>query len=247
MGAALATLGTQSLATIIGFFILLGGKYGIHLKLSDFRPDLAFIKRSFFLGLPASIEMSARALGLTVMTFLIAGFGTIAVAGYGVGSTIMQFVMIFCMGLSTAIATLVGQNIGAGNIKRAAETAKVGAWISFLLMTGVGILSYIFAPQFIRIFVPNDAEVVKTGVVFLRTIALTFGFVGVQFALIGVFRAAGNMVTTMVIALISQWVLQLPLAYFLSHHTSLGINGLWWAFPVTNVVTTIITIGWFMK
>ncbi len=107
MGAALATLGTQSLATIIGFFILLGGKYGIHLKLEDFKPDFAFIKRSFWLGFPASIEMSARAGGLTVMTFLIASFGTLAVASYGVGSTILQFVMIFCMGLSMAIATLV--------------------------------------------------------------------------------------------------------------------------------------------
>lgn len=95
MGAALATLGTQSLATIIGFFILLGGKYGIHLKLHDFRPDFSFIKRSFLLGLPASIEMSGRALGLTVMTFLIASFGTLTVAAYGVGGTLMQFVMIF--------------------------------------------------------------------------------------------------------------------------------------------------------
>lgn len=247
MGAALATLGTQSIATIIGFSILLGGKYGIHVKLSDFKPDFAFIKRSFLLGFPASIEMSARALGLTLMTFLIAGFGTLAVAGYGVGSTIMQFVMIFCMGLSTAIATLVGQNIGAGNIQRASDTAKLGAWISFWIMTAIGILSYLFAAEFIRIFVPNDPDVVAAGVVFIRIIALTFGFTGIQFALIGVFRAAGNMVTTMVIALISQWVLQLPLAYFLSHHTGLGIEGMWWAFPITNVVTAFITIGWFMK
>lgn len=107
MGAALATFGTQSLATIIGFSILLRGKYGIHLKFHDFRPDFAFIKRAFILGFPASIEMSGRALGLTVMTFLLASFGTLAVASYGVGSTIVQFVMIFCMGLSMAISTLV--------------------------------------------------------------------------------------------------------------------------------------------
>lgn len=137
MGAALATLGTQSLATIIGFFILLGGKYGIHLHLYDFKPDFAFIKRSFLLGFPASIEMSGRALGLTVMTFLIASFGTLAVASYGVGSTLLQFVMIFCMGLSMAISILVGQNIGAGNIARASETARLGAWISFWIMTVV--------------------------------------------------------------------------------------------------------------
>lgn len=151
------------------------------------------------------------------------------------------------MGLSMAIATLVGQNIGAGNIKRASDTARVGTLFSFGLMTLIGIVSYIFAPQFIGFFIPNDIAVIQAGALFVRIMALTFGFTGIQFALIGVFRASGNMMTTMVITLISQWVLQLPLAYFLSRHTGLGISGLWWAFPVTNVLTAIITLVWFMK
>lgn len=247
MGAALATLGTQSIATLIWFKILLGGKYGIHLKLHDFQPDYAFIKRSFLLGLPASIEMSGRALGLTVMTFLIASFGTLTVAAYGVGSTLMQFVMIFWMGLSMAIATIVGQSIGAGNIKRANDAAQIWALFSFILMTVIGIVSYFFASQFISIFVPGDTAVIESGTLFIRIMAFTFGFTGIQFALIGVFRASGNMMATMVITLISQWVLQLPLAYFFSKHTGLWISGLWWSFPITNILTAIITIGWFMR
>lgn len=247
MGAAIATLGTQILATIIGFSLLFGWKYGIHLKLEDFRPDFPFIKRAFLLGFPASIEMSGRALGLTVMTFLIASFGTLAVATYGIGSTVLQFVMILCMGLSMAISTLVGQNIGAGNIERASETAKIGTWLSFILMTGIGVISFLFAPQCIRFFIPNDPEVIAAGVVFLRIIALSSGFMGIQFALVGVFRASGNMIATMVIALVSQWLIQLPLAYILSRYTSMGIVGFWWAFPITNVLTALITIIWFMK
>lgn len=247
MGAALATLGTQSIATLIGFKILLGWKYGIHLKLHDFKPDYAFIKRSFLLGLPASIEMSGRALGLTVMTFLIASFGTLTVAAYGVGSTLMQFVMIFWMGLSMAIATVVWQNIGAGNITRANDAARVGALFSFGLMTVIGIASYFFASQFISFFVPGDTAVIESGALFIRIMAFTFGFTGIQFALVGVFRASGNMMATMVITLISQWILQLPLAYILSKHTGLWVSGLWWAFPITNIITAIITIAWFMK
>ena len=52
---------------------------------------------------------------------------------------------------------------------------------------------------------------------------------------------------TMIITLVSQWVLQIPLAYILSRYTHLGINGLWWAFPITNAITALITIGWFLK
>jgi putative MATE family efflux protein len=247
MGAALATVGTQSLAAFISLTILLRGKYGIHLSLHDFKPDYTFIKRAFLLGFPASIEQSARALGLTVLTFLIASFGTLTVAAYGVGSTMLQVVMIPALGLSMAISTLVGQNIGAGNIKRAADIGRFGAWLGFWVLTGIGVLVFAIAPHLVAFFVPGDAGVIASAAVFLRTIALSWGFMGVQLSLTGVLRASGNMMTTMILSLVSQWVLQFPLAYILSKHTPLGVNGLWWSFTVTNVVIALITIAWYAK
>ncbi len=247
MGAALATLGTQSVAAFAGLYVLFRGKYGIHLSIRDFVPDLAYMKRAFFLGFPASIEMSARALGLTVMTFLIASFGTLAVASYGVGSNVLQVVMIPAMGLSMAISTLVGQNIGAGNIERASRIGRLGAWLSFWLLSFFGLVVFLFAPAFVAFFVPGDEAIIAGGAVFLRTMALAWGFLGVQFALTGVLRASGNLVVTMVLTLVSQWVIQFPLAYVLSKHTDLGIAGIWWAFPVTNILIALVTIGIYAK
>lgn len=247
MGAALATLGTQSVAAIIGLAVLFRGRYGIHLAWKDFMPDLSYIKRAFFLGFPASIEMSARALGLTVMTFLIASFGTLAVASYGVGSNILQVVMIPAMGLSMAISTLVGQNIGAGNIDRASRIGTLGAWLSFWILSGVGLVVFLAAPYLAAFFVPEDPAVVAGGTVFLRIMALAWGFLGVQLALTGVLRASGSLVVTMLLTLVSQWVIQFPLAYVLSKHTDLGVNGIWWAFPVANVAIALITLGIYAK
>jgi putative MATE family efflux protein len=247
MGAALATLGTQSIAAFIGLYVLLRGKYVIHLSRADFKPDYAFIKRAFLLGFPASIEQSARALGMTVLTFLIASFGTLAMAAYGVGSNVLQVVIIPAMGLSMAISTLVGQNIGAGNIERAARIGKLGAWIGFWVLTSIGVIVFALAPYIIQFFVPGDPAVIASGSVFLRVIALSWGFMGVQLCLTGAIRASGNLMTTMVLALVSQWVLQFPIAYVLSRHTSLGIRGIWWAFPISNVTIALITIGWYAK
>ncbi|MDB5265216.1 MAG: transporter [Parcubacteria group bacterium] len=247
MGAALATLGTQSIAAIVGLMVLFSGKYGIHLSWKDFAPDFTYIKRAFFLGFPASIEQSARALGLTVMTFLIASFGTLTVAAYGVGGNVLQVVMIPAMGLSMAVATLVGQNIGAGNIDRAARIGRLGAWLGFWILTGLGVIVFIFAPYFVGFFVPGDQEVIAAGTIFLRTMSLAWGFLGVQLALTGVLRASGNMVMTMVITLVSQWVIQFPLAYVLSKHTALGAAGIWWAFPITNILIALITIAIYSK
>ena len=115
------------------------------------------------LGLPASVELSARALGLMVMTFLIASFGTLTIAAYGVGSNILQVVMVPAMGLSMAISTLVGQNIGAGNIERGAQIGRLGALLGFASLSFFGIVVFLFAPQLVAFFVPEDPAVIGAG------------------------------------------------------------------------------------
>ncbi len=239
-GVAFATLMTQTLAAVIGFAILFSGKRGIHLKLRYLIPDKKFISRSFFLGLPASIEQSARSLGMVVMTSLIAGFGTLAVASYGAASNIIQLIIIVSIGLSAATATLAGQNIGAGNIERAERIVKLSMRISFISLSIAGLLVYFFAPALIAFFVPNDAAIVAGGAAFLRILALSFGLIGIQMSVNAIMQASGNTLTSMIITLTSQWALQLPLAFVLSKYTSLGINGLWYAFPATNVLIALI-------
>jgi putative MATE family efflux protein len=247
MGAAIATLSTQALATVISFVILFRGKRGIALKLRDFIPDFPYIKKAFFLGLPSSIEQSVRGLGVTLMTFLIATHGTLSLASYGVGSNILQVVMIIGLGFSQAISTLVAQNIGAGKVTRAARIGRLGAIVSFWCLSGIGIVVFFLARYVVSFFVPEDPAVIAGAAVFLRTIALTWGFLGVQLAMTGVLKGSGNMVTSMILALVSQFVLQFPLAYVFSHQEALGVRGIWWAFPVSNVLMALIAISVFAR
>jgi putative MATE family efflux protein len=246
-GAAYATLATQTLAAIIGLAALLNGKYGIHLQWSDFKPDWEFVKRTFVLGFPATIEQSARGLGMTVMTFLIATFGTVAIAAYGVVTNIFMFVLIPAMGLSMATSALVGQHIGAGKIQRAAHISHLSAAIAFISLSLIGLLVFFFAYPIVGFFVPTDPAVVETGGRFLRIFSLSFGFLGLQLSLIGVFRAAGKTVATMVLALVSQWGLQFPLAYILGKHTSGGLDAMWWAFPTSMVASTLLAVVLFVR
>jgi putative MATE family efflux protein len=247
MGAALATLVSQALAALLGIVIFLRGRHGIKLLRRGLLPDFAYIKRAFLLGFPGSIELSTRGLGLMVMSFLVASFGTLTIAAYGVGSTILQVVTIPAMGLSMAVSTLVGQNIGARNIERAAAIGRLGALIVFLGLAAFGLLVFLFPRSIVAFFVPNDQAVIEAGAEFLRIGAPAWGFLGLQFALTGVLRASGNMVVTMVLTLVSQWVLQFPLAYVLSKHTTLEVQGIWWAFPITNLTIALITLGVFAK
>ncbi len=246
-GAAYATIGTQGIAMAVGMFTLFGGHFGIHLKVRDLKPDWPLMQQVVRLGLPASLEQSTRALGLTLMTFLVATFGTNTIASYGIGTRILSFVIIPAMGLSMATATLVAQNIGARNTDRASRIAWLSAGLGFSVLEVVGVLCFVFAEPLIRFFVPNAPEVIAGGTQFLRLMALTFGFIGLQQTLGGAFRGSGNTFNTMILAMVSLWVLQFPIAYVLSQHTALGAVGLWWAFPIANVTIACVAALWFAQ
>jgi len=247
MGAAIATLVTQAAASAVGLVILLRGKHGIQVSWRGFMPDPAYLQRAFFLGVPGSIELSTRALGLMVMSFLVASFGTVTIAAYGVGSNILQIVTIPVMGLSMAVSTLVGQNMGAGNVDRAARATTLGTAVSFALLSAIGIAGWFAAPWLIGFFIPGDDIVITEGTRFIRIMSLAWGGIGIQLCIVSAFRASGNMLMAMVIAMVSQWMVQFPLAYVLSRHTTLGAQGLWWSFPVTNVVVALVSIAWYAR
>ncbi|WP_456295384.1 MATE family efflux transporter [Vibrio sp. AK197] len=247
MGAALSTLVTQGLAALLGLMVLLKGRHGIHLRRYHFKPDMSYIRRAFFLGAPGSVELSARALGLIIMSFLVASFGTVTIASYGVGSNILQVVTIPAMGLSMAVSTLVGQNLGAKQVERAERVTYIGTLWGFIALTILGILAYFFAPNIVGFFIPDDPQVIENGGQFVKTMSLTWGFIGVQLCVVSAFRASGNMVNTMVLSLLSQWVFQFPLAYVLSKHTPLSQTGIWYSFAITNVLIAAVSVAWFAR
>lgn len=239
-GVALATIGTQSIAAIIGLSWLFSGKYGIHLHWHDFSPNFKFIKRAFLLGLPSSLEQSARSLSLTVITGLIAAFGTLAVAAYGVGTNILQLILMTAFGLAGANAALVGRHLGAGEAQTARRLAKISLKIAFFAFSFLALISYIFAPYLIQFFVPNDPVLITAGARYLRFISPIFGLIGLQIIIGSTLQAAGHTKTSMILTIISTWLIQIPFIYALSRFTTLGLDGLWLAFPLSSLVSAIM-------
>jgi putative MATE family efflux protein len=246
-GAALATVFTQAVATVIGFVVLLGGKHGLHLKAADFRPDVAFMKKAFFIGFPSSIEQSARAFGFTIMTVLVAGFGTVTLAAYGIGIRALTFIIIPAIGLSIATSALVGQNIGAGKMHRAVETNRIGSIIAFVLLTVAGGLVFLFARPLSAAFIPDGGDAIDQSAQFIRILAPTFGLIGWQMVLTGTMRGAGDTKASMILTIVGQYAVQFPLAYLFAYAMGMGSVGIWWSFAVSNVVTTVVAVAWYAR
>jgi len=92
----------------------------------------------------------------------------------------------------------------------------LGAVWGFVILTLAGIVGYVFAPALVAFFVSGDADVVAEGARFIRVMSLVWGAIGVQLCIVSAFRASGNMLVAMVIAIVSQFMFQFPLAYVLS-------------------------------
>lgn len=246
-GAAYSSMATLGLSAIIGYYILFTGKTDVRLSLKEFRFDFPLLKKAFNLGMPSSIEISAKALSLIVLTGIAAKFGTDALAAYGVGARLISFVVILGLGLMKGNATLVGQNIGAKKLQRAETTSNYALVIAFCTLTFIGLLFFIFADPIIRTFMDANEHVTGMAVQFLKICALSFGFLGGQLALVGTFRGSGNTFESMLFTIIGVWVIQFPFAWYVSGMDSMEVLGLWWSFPVSYVIPAIISYIWYKK
>ena len=238
-GAAIATVGTQILSALIGLYILFRGKQGIKIRLSDYRPDFSVVKELFKLGLPVSIEQVSRALGIFMMVLLVTHFGTMVLASYGIGSRILSFVIIPAFGLGMATSTLVGQNIGAKQYARVKKTLQLSLKIGFGILTVIGLLLFAFAKEVATFFIPDDTATIQESAVFIKSLSISFGFLGILIVLIGAFRGAGKTKISMLLALFSVWLLRFPLAYYLGYQTGMKQFGIWVSYPITNILTAI--------
>jgi len=239
-GAAIASVITQGISAFIGIVILLKGKRGIKIKFSQMKWDLAWTKRMFALGIPSSLEQSTRAGAMTMLVVLVTSFGSEVVAAYGIGVRILSLIVIPALGFSIATTTLVGQNIGARQIKRAEKVGDMSAKIAFFGLTGIGVLLFIFAEPITAFFVPNDPQVIKDSAFFIKIMAPSFGLLGLQQVLNGVFNGAGFTHVSLLISIFGLWMIRFPLAYILSTNTSLEEVGLWWSFPISNLLAATV-------
>lgn len=246
-GAAMASVFTQGLSALMGILILKSGRFGIELQVQDFKPDLGWFKELIRIGTPSSLEFSTRALGMTMLITIVTSFGSMVVASYGIGARILSFVIIPALGLSSATTTLVGQYVGAEKIGKAEEVGVISTKVAFYSLTAIGALLYAFARPLTAFFVPGETQVIENGALFIKIMAPSFGLLGIQQVINGVFNGAGFTLASMIVSILSLWIIRFPMAYILSNNTGLSYDGIWWSFPISNLIAAIFAFLWFQR
>lgn len=246
-GAAIATVFSRGVGAILGLVWLFSGKVGIHISLSDLKLDPTMVKRILSLGAPSSVEQSTRALGITVLTALVAFAGDDAVAALGIGNRINSLVFLPALGLARGTETVVGQNLGTDQVDRAKRAVGYSSGIVAVVLALAGIVAYLFAEPIIAIFISGAPEVIAIGADYLQIIGPTFLFIGVFQVVQGGFRGSGSTRTAMAFAILSLWVFRLPPAYLLLQWFDMGATGVWYAIALSNVLAMIAAVLWFVR
>jgi len=243
-GAALSNILSQVLGTIIVLWLLLGGKTRLHLARKDFRLDLDIIWRILKIGVPALVMQLQRSFGNFILTWLIAPFGTLAVAAHSLATRVEMFVMLPGMGFGMGAGVLVGQNLGAGQPERAEKSAWMALGILEAVMLVCSGAILLWAESIIGIFT-TDPELVEIGATFIRIAAAAFAIIGFISVLQSCIASAGDTVPNMIISIIMIWVITLPLAFILPKVSDLGVLGVRWAIVGGMAAGTIAYVTYF--
>jgi putative MATE family efflux protein len=243
-GAAVATVISRVLALAVGFVIMFRGNRGVQIRLHQMVPDVSFARKVFDIGVPASIEGTARAVAINLLLFIIAAFPETIVAAYGIGTRVFSVIFLPAIAVSQGIETMTGQNIGAGKRDRAAATNHFGARVMFVGLTALGAIIWLAAEPISAIFT-TDPAVVDESATFLRYVSMTFGFIGVMRAYTGGFRGAGKTLIAAVLSVVTLGIVHLPVAWVAA--STFGAAGLWASFSVSNVAGGVVSYLWFQR
>jgi len=246
LGAGLATILTQSLATIIALHLLFKGKVGIKLKLEYLKPEKEKIKKIFRIGIPASIGNSGTAFGFFILMYILARVpdSTVVLAAYGIGDRIINLIFISINGLSAGITTVLGQSLGADKIERAEEAVKKGILAMFFILVVCSILLVLFRTEIMKIFI-NNSDVVNEGANFIKCVMIGVPFFGIFSGIVAAFQGSGHNVPTMILDLSRLWALRIPLAYLLGIYFGMNSTGVWIGMALSNIVGTVIALIFF--
>jgi putative MATE family efflux protein len=245
-GSALAMVLGYTLGVVSAVGMLLSGRLRIHLHPRDFRLDLPLMWHVIKIALPSTVQMTLRASSRLVTTTIMAPFGTIVFAGYGVANRILMFALIPGFGFGNAAGTLVGQNLGAGKPKRAAQSAWLVAAYNAAIMAASVALFIAFSRPIVTFF-NAEPELVTIAEEAIAYIGLSFLVTAVGVVMARSLDGAGATFPAMVINLTTLWGVQVPAAYALANWTSLGTRGLWLGFGIANVVNGLFMAGWFLR
>jgi putative MATE family efflux protein len=240
VGAGLATIASQVIGVALYAVVLVTSKRDspLALELRDFRTARGSLRDVVRIALPGVGERLAMNLALLAYFRVLAAYGTVAIAAYTVGVRVLAFSWIPGTGFGVAASTLVGQALGSGRLPEALQSGWRATRMAIGVAVPLGVLGALAREPLGRLFTDDPATIQALGP-FLLCLALSQPFLQAHFALGGAHRGAGDTWTPFIAAIVGNWLLRTPIAFFLAFVLRTDVIWVWYAIMIDHLARTL--------
>lgn len=245
-GAAVATSIGRGIGVLYQIYVLTSGRTVIKLTGKHLVVKWEMLRTQIHVGIGGAGQHLLTSSSWIIMIRIVSHFGSQALAGYTIAIRIIMFTILPSWGIAMAAATLVGQNLGAGQPERAETSAWRAAFYNSVFLALISISFFIFSRQIIELFT-DDPIVIQYGRSGLMIIASGYVAYAYEMVIGQAFNGAGDTYTPTALNFIAFWLIQIPLAYVLSIYFNFGANGTYASIAISSSILAIMAIYVFKK
>ena len=245
-GAAIATLIGRSVGVAMQLYILFNGNRLIRITRRTIMVHWKTIGEIFRLAAGVTGQHLIGTASWIALMRIMAEFGSVVVAGYTIAIRIVLFFLLPAEGFSNAAATMVGQNLGAGKPHRAEQSAWSASWLNMAYLGTAGLLMAIFPAFIIGLFI-NEPAVIEAGARGLRMVSYGMAVYGLGSVMLNSINAAGDTLRPAWFMFAAFWIVEVPLAIWLSFNTPAVSNGVYISILTAESFMALLALWWFRR
>ena len=244
-GAALATTISYMACGIFAFLYFIFGKSQMSLNPSFLKFDKDIIKEIFQVGGVTFVRQGTVSLLAIVLNNALFFYGAeMAITSYGIISRLMMFINFPVFGLTQGFIPIAGFNYGAKKWERVKEVLYSAISAGLIIAIIIFLILMFFTPQIVRLFTKDEALVQQTYPA-LRLVFLLTPTLIVQLLSSAYYKSIGKALPALILTLLKQGIFLIPLVLILPLY--LGLDGIWYSFPIADLLTTIVSAIFIQK
>jgi putative MATE family efflux protein len=245
-GAAVATNIGRAAGVLYQLYYLTGTKGVVKIHKQNIHIDWPVILSLLKIAAGSIGQFLISTLSWLFLARIIINFGSSVYAGYQIAIRVIIFTILPSWGMANAAATLVGQNLGAGQPERAEKSVWMAGKLNMIFLGLISIAFFLVADPIMRIFT-QDEQVIFYGAQCLKIVAFGYVFYGYGMVVVQSFNGAGDSRTPTIINLFMYWFFQVPLAYVMAMKLDFGASGAFWAIAIAESALAVVSILIFRR
>lgn len=237
-GAAFGTVCSQAFSAVLLLTLIRRGAVpGISVRLRPAPVDAPLARTLVRIGAPAAADMVILNASFLSIVGMLGRIDPVAVAAHGIGLRVQALAFVPGMSISQATGAMVGNALGAGNLKEAKAVVRASLVLCTIIMSTLAVLIVGFEDSLILLFdVPLDRPLAGYIRTWMRVLGLCMPLAGIYISFVGMFQGAGATRISLRINLWATLAVQIPLSFLLGFPLGLSTLGVWAGFPLGFVV-----------